>query len=459
MFILNKKVTLSSLTALKLACLVALTIPSSPFAPLPCRADDGMTDDTTALILKLANNPQLISEEYLNTLLGKPQSSSGQLGGGLSKYWYAPGTKGAKYELTSYQEGDGKATKSFVIFQPAKALSFDDIAETFGKEPLRRFDHEARPTATYSFSPNTSVIFTKPQNTFKVEKVSVNYSGPPLPPPSVFDVMSASDSRKQQILDMHDKGKHWESLPALVQHVKENPNDAEMHYHLARAYKQSCFLNQAVAEYSNALYLCTNNPGSSSHEHLAKQCMEGLAELKVHPMSPDQLNQYHNFSLFQNEQRLKQGRDVSKTMLNAKQSTDPYGYVEEVDPPVTHFTPGTLNPLVSSQAPQALQTSQFAPFSASSPFSPSTALSQSAGLGSNSSSFSQSAFQPAPAPSFTRANTNIVPLKATQGVLNPLPSLQSFHGTAPSSPSALDTLSAPQNDSAGITKLPNGEPF
>lgn len=445
-----KSLSLRSLNVVRVACLVGLALsPALLCQSVWAGSNDGLSDETSALILKLANNPQLISEEYLNTLFGKPQTSSGQLGGGISKHWYVPGTKGAKYELTSYQEGDGKATNTFVIYQPAKALSFDDIAETFGKEPLRRFDYEARPTATYSFSPNTSVVFTKPQNTFRIEKVSVNHSGPPLPPPSVFDVMSASDSRKQQILDMHDKGKHWESLPSLVQHVKENPNDAEMHYHLARAYKQSCFINQAVAEYSNALYLCTANPNSSSHEHLAKQCMAGLAELKVHPLTPDQLKQYHNFALFQNEQRLKQGRDITKTMAGAKQPSEPYGFVEEVDPPVTHFNPGTLNPLTASQMLQSVQSRSF---------TPSSSFNQPTGFGANPP-FSQSSTTPAPAPSFSRSNQNLVPLKATQGVLNPLPSAQSFHGMPPSSSSALNSISEPQNDTAGITKLPNGEPF
>lgn len=319
-------------------------------------AEDALDEQTLALLTKLSLNPQLINEAYLSTILGKPSTTLGQPGSPATRYWYKQGTKGPKYELSSFNESDGKATTSFVINDPSKQLDFEDVEKQFGNNPLHRFDQQARPTAIYSFSPNTSLIFTKPQNTFRIEKISVNYAGPPLPPPSVFDVQAASDVRKQQILDMHEKGQHWESLPSLVEHVKENPGDAEMHFHLARAYKQSCFVNQAVAEYSNALYLC--QPLTKENEDLAKRCMDGLAELKVQPIPPEQLQQYHNYALFQNEQRLKQGAAIAQKMPGVKHAKPgPYDYVEEVDPPASHFVPGTLVPKASlpgaGQVPQA----------------------------------------------------------------------------------------------------------
>ncbi len=375
-------------------------------------ADSGLDDETLALITKLSTNPQLINETYLSTVLGNPTTAVGQPGSPANRYWYQQGTKGPKYELSSFDESDGKATTSFVVNDPSRQLDFEDVEKLFGKDPLHRFDQQARPTAIYSFSPNTSVIFTKPQNTFRIEKISVNYAGPPLPPPSVFDVQAASDVRKQQILGMHEKGLHRESLPALTQHVKENPGDAEMHYHLARAYKESCCINPAVAEYSNALYLC--QPLTKENEELSKKCMEGLAELKMHPLSPEQLQQYHNYALFQNEQRLKQGRAIAQKLPGVKHAKPgQYDYIEEVDPPASHFVPGTLVP---------------------------------------KSSLPQTGSMPQAAPSF-----NLVPLKATQGVLK----LDDFKpaplGKTVSSLPARSSAGA--SGSAGVTLLPNGEPF
>jgi hypothetical protein len=380
-------------------------------------ADNELDEQTLALITKLSTNPQLINETYLSTVLGNPTTSAGQPGAPSNKYWYKQGTKGPKYELTSYDEPDGKHTTTFVINDPSRELDFEDVEKLFGNNPLRRFDQQARPMSIYSFNPNTSLIFTKPQNTFRVEKISVNYAGPPLPPPSVFDVQAASDVRKQQILDMHAKGLHWESLPTLWQHVKENPGDAEMHYHLARAYKQSCFINQAVAEYSNALYLCV--PGTKENEDLAKKCMDGLAELKMHPLTPEQLKEYHNYALFQNEQRLKQGANIANRLPGVKHpKLGPYDAIEELDPPAHHFLPGTLIPR---------------------------------------SSVAETAGMPQTAPSF-----NLVPLKATQGVLKlddlKGPNLGALSASVPAA--AVTSLTTGKAaGAAGVTLMPNGEPF
>lgn len=335
--------------------------------------------------------------------------AAGQPGSPTNRYWYKQGTKGPKYELSSFDEPDGKATTTFVINDPSRELDFEDVEQVFGNNPLRRFDQQARPTSIYSFSPNTSLIFTKPQNTFRIEKISVNYSGPPLPPPSVFDVQAASDIRKQQILDMHKNGLHRESLPALVQHVKENPGDAEMHYVLARAYKESCLINPAVAEYSNALYLC--QPLTQENQDLANRCMDGLTELKMQPIPPEQLQQYHNYALFQNEQRLKQGRAIAQKLPGVKYpKPGPFDGIEEVDPPASHFVPGTLVP---------------------------------------KSSLAQGQSMPQAAPSF-----NLVPLRATQGVLKleDLKPTMERHTTSSFPPKA--SLGA-----SGVTLMPNGEPF
>jgi len=383
-------------------------------------ADNELDEQTLGLITKLSTNPQLINETYLSTVLGKPTTGVGQPGSPSTRYWYKQGTKGPKYELSSFDEADGKATTSFVINDPSRELDFEDVEKLFGKNPLHRFDQQAHPMAIYFFNQNTSFLFTKPQNTFKVEKISVNYAGPPLAPPSVFDVQAASDVRKQQILDMHSKGQHWESLPTLAQHVKENPGDAEMHYHLARAYKQSCFINQAVAEYSNALYLCV--PGTKENDELAKKCMDGLAELKMHPLTPEQLQEYHNFALHQNEQRLKQGATIANKLPGVKHpKVGPYDAIEEIDPPAHHFLPGTLIPRSSVPA--------------------------GAGM-------------PETAPGF-----KLVPLKATQGVLK-LDDLKPAAGTVSSttavSSAALShpvEVSSKTAGAAGVTLMPNGEPF
>lgn len=399
--ILNRK------TVMKAAAIMAISL----LAPAAL-ADDGLDDDTLALITKLSANPQLINESYLSTVLGSPTTAAGQPGSPANRYWYKQGTKGPKYELSSYDEPDGKATTSFVINDPSRQLDFEDVEKQFGKNPLHRFDQEARPTAIYSFSPNTSLIFTKPQNTFRIEKISVNYSGPPLPPPSVFDVQAASDVRKQQILDMHSKGLHRESLPALVEHVKANPGDAEMHFVLARAYKESCLINPAVAEYSNALYLC--QPLTKENEDLAKRCMNGLAELKMQPIPSEQLQQYHNYALFQSEQRLKQGAAIAQKLPGVKHAKPgPYDCIEEVDPPASHFMPGTLLPKSSLPEGQAM---------------------------------------PQTAPSF-----NLVPLRATQGVLKLDDLKPSMAGhTASSLPSRSATGAS---GSSAVTLMPNGEPF
>lgn len=383
---------------------------------LPAFADNGLDEETLALIGKLSTTPQLINESYLTTVLGNPTTSAGQPGSPATKYWYRQGTKGPKYELTSFTEQSGNTGTTFIINHPSKTLDFEDVEKIYGKNPLRRFDQYARPTETYSFCPNTSLIFTKPQNTFRIEKVSINYSGPQLPPPSVFDIQAASDGRKQQILGMHEKGQHWQSIPQLVQHVKDNPGDAEMHYHLARAYKQSCLINQAVAEYSNALYLCT--PGTQDNQDLSKLCMEGLAELKMHPLTPDQLKEYHNYSLFQNEQRLKEGRMIAKNMPGVKHAKPgPYDYIEEIDPPASHFVPGTLVPK------------------------------SSVATGDGNYGMPQSA----PA---------LVPLRPSQGMLKledlkPAPVSLTPSSHASTAQVSTNTFSK----SAGVTLMPNGEPF
>lgn len=394
-------------TVMKGAAVMALCL-LSPAA----LADDGLDDETLALITKLSTNPQLINESYLSTVLGYPTTAAGQPGSPANRYWYVQGTKGPKYELSSYDEPDGKATTTFVINDPSRQLDFEDVEKQFGKNPLHRFDQQARPTAIYSFSPNTSLIFTKPQNTFRIEKISVNYAGPPLPPPSVFDVQAASDTRKQQILDMHAKGLYRESLPALVQHVKENPGDAEMHYVLARAYKESCLINPAVAEYSNALYLC--QPLTKENEDLARRCLDGLAVLKMQPIPPEQLQQYHNYALFQSEQRLKQGAAIAQKLPGVRYARPGlYDYVEEVDPPASHFMPGTLLPKSSLPHGQAM---------------------------------------PQAAPSF-----NLVPLRATQGVLKLDGLSTSMSGHTPSG--LPPRSSAGASGSSAVTLMPNGEPF
>jgi len=395
-------------SALKAAVLLAFSL-LMPAA----YADHGLDDDTLALITKLSTNPQLLDETYLSTVLGKPSTTAGQPGAPSNKYWYKQGCKGPKYELTSYDESDGKHTTSFVINDASREMDFGDVEELFGKNPLRRFDQQARPTSIYSFSPNTSLIFTKPQNTFRVEKISINYAGPPLPPPSVFDVQTASDMRKQQIMDMHQKGLHWESLPSLVQHVKENPGDAEMHYHLARAYKQSCFINQAVAEYSNALYLC--QPGTQENQDLAQKCMDGLAELKMHPLTPDQLQQYHNYAMFQNEQRMKEGREIASRLPGVKHpKTGPYDAIEQLDPPASHFVPGTLIP---------------------------------------KSSLPDGGLMPQTAPAFKQ-----VELRPNTGMLKLEDVVSPGKGSSPIT-AKTSTTYANGPSSAGVTLLPNGEPF
>ncbi len=391
-------------TALKATVVLAFSLSvSAAFAA------NGLDDDTQALIGKLSTTPQLINETYLSTVLGNPTTSAGQPGSPAIRYWYKPGTKGPKYELSSVSGADGKYNTSFIINDASRELDFEDVESIYGKNPLRRFDQQARPTAIYSFAPNTSLIFTKPQNTFRIENISVNYSGPPLPPPSVFDVQAASDARRQQILDMHSKGQHWESLPVLIQHVKENPGDAEMHYCLARAYKQSCFINQAVAEYSNALYLC--QPGSQENQDLVKRCMDGLTELKMQPLTPEQLEQYHNFALVQNEQRLKQGQAIAQNMPGVKhQKLGPYGGIEEIDPPFNQFLPGTLIPRSS---------------------------------------------QPNVGQSQTTPAVNLIPLRATQGRLEDV-----LAGAAKGPTSVQANFSgASPSASPGVTLMPNGEPF
>lgn len=300
----------------------------------------GFDDESVAFINKLALNPALINVEYLSVLFGNPTQAKSQPGSPIHHYWQVPGFKGPKYELVSHQSYPGDVSHArFIVHQPAKRASFKDVEAAFGEMPVRRFDQQSRPIEIFSLRPDTSITFTKPQNTFQISQVSIEYNGPPLPPPSVFDVMAARDLRYQKIVNLHENKQWGPSIENLRAHLKENPSDGQSHLMLARAYKETFAIPQAVMHYSMALSL------SGGNQELYDQAMAGLSELRVMPLTQAEIDQLHELKLVQNEQRLRQGRLAAKD--NAQKGKQPswLSGVPQLDPPAHMFAPGSVRPL------------------------------------------------------------------------------------------------------------------
>lgn len=315
------------------------------FCPPAALAENQSFDPhLVALINKLAASPELMNEDYLRVLLGPPTRRQGQPGSPSHLYWHVPGFNGPKYELEKFEPAPGQVTRAaFIINEPAPRVSFKEVEGTFGATPTRRFNYLSQPIEIFSLRPDTQMIFTKPQNTFRVTRAAVTYAGAPLPPPSVFDMMSVTELRKQKIAALHEKKHFAHSLPLLQAHVKEEPFDGEGHYFLAKAYKQTCNLSDAASEYCQALTL------SNGNQDLAQRCLDGLRELRLVPPSSAATDHLHDMKLVQNEQRLRQGGKLAYSqtangLKRSKSKTSAFDYIEEHSPPADHFYPGTLTP-------------------------------------------------------------------------------------------------------------------
>lgn len=311
----------------------------------------GFDDETIAFFNKMALNPSLLNEEYLKIMLGAPTYRQHQPGSPSHVYWHVPGFKGPKYELVTFGQAPGQVTSaSFIVHKPAVDASFKDVESVFGQYPLRRFDQQSRPVEIFSFRPDTQLSFVKPQNTFQISHASIDYEGPPLPPPSVFDVMEARERRKQKVVDLHDQKQYTHSIEHLKAHLRDHPYDAESHYLMGNALRQTCALNPAVKEYCTALSLAGGNA------ELAENCLKALNELKVMPLSAEEMDRLHQLKLVQNEQRLRQGRLAYSSRNDASAAAAqslPENWlqnVKEIDPPHHMFYPGTVTPIQSPAA-------------------------------------------------------------------------------------------------------------
>ncbi|HEY9777404.1 MAG TPA: tetratricopeptide repeat protein [Planktothrix sp.] len=272
-------------------------------------------EPTLELVEQIAHQPELMNFRYLQYVIGPPSNEGNQIGAIKHYYWDDPNQQGlVKYELEQRESSPGQIFDSkFKALMPnLDKVDLPSLETKYGIGGSKKyFDQQANPNLQYSFAPDTKVTFKQPQDLFHVSEATVAYSGDSLPPLSAVSLSQAQQIRRTKALDSH-KNEEWKkAIPALRNHVLENPDDAEARIALAEAYKNNSQLNEAIDQYRAAL-AHTQDP------QVAQQCIQGLQGLHVLPQSGETFQQ-HDMEFTHKGQRLRINSENSSSPQDASQ--------------------------------------------------------------------------------------------------------------------------------------------
>ena len=209
-------------------------------------------EPTLQLVEQIAHQPELMNLRYLQYVIGPPSNAASQFGYIKRYYWDDPSQQGlVKYELMQRESSPGQISESTLLVRMPNLDKVDlpSLESKYGIQGKKYFDQKASPNLQYSFAPDTKVSFKQPQDTFHVTEATVSYSGVGLPPLSAMSLSQAQQLHRTAALAQHKDGNWHQAIPALRDHVAENPDDAEARLALAEAYKGNCNLNEAIDQY------------------------------------------------------------------------------------------------------------------------------------------------------------------------------------------------------------------
>ncbi len=256
-------------------------IPLAPLALSKKPQPPAMPSNTEGLLRQLANQPWLMTPDYLSMQFGHPENT----GGGFDRtyYWYNQHHKPVCELHQNMEPGNQILDNTFIMHLEDSGLAADDIEKTFGQPAKHFYDFQSNPTQQYSFAPNTVLLFTSPRNSFQVSEARIIYKGPPPAPENQPAVHGQEDGRMIQA-QAAISAKNWEgAVPVLQSVLKEHPDNARAHCLLGKCYRQQGSLNDAIIQYKAALAL------SGEDQQTRSQCVAGLEELRVIP-HPEQTN-------------------------------------------------------------------------------------------------------------------------------------------------------------------------
>ena len=343
-----------------------------PWGSCPKPKKEVFDDQTQMMIWELSHRPELMNLAYLQYFIGHPENEGVTRGSDRHYYWYKGPDRQLVYELIQVEDGPGRIVDSrMIVHLKGMGLTFDKIEKIFaaanatanangsagangsiggtnntGSNPAptiaskRFFDYYGHPNEVFVFVPNTSVAFSCPSNTYRLDQAKIVYRGAPLPEPSVDELAMAESTmiaraRSAHLTNMakdraNGKGKRKnrnsdvpsvaETAPMLMTRLQAQPFNAEAHLHLAQAYQKECRINEAIGEYKLALAL------SGDNEDVRNQSLQALRGMNLLP--PQVPQPRRNLEIVDHGQRLKvvgNERDPSLDPGQDANSNDPTG--------------------------------------------------------------------------------------------------------------------------------------
>jgi hypothetical protein len=351
---------------------------------------------TLDLIEKLGHQPELITPEYLQYVLGRPAKRNVADGSNTTYHWVtnAGGIGTEDCELTQTLDPNKRIIKSFFkINIPRSTVTLVDIEKKINDDRANNangsaglgtgtgvgtglaatapgqtsssmppsatattgpsgqsyipngpssaippelgrklYDQQCRPSLQYKFVPYTTVLYTQSQNTFHVHLAQITYVGPPLPPPSQQDIAAVATDMRNRALAQNAADKHHLAVPMLNDHLVGNPSDAEAHYALGVSYQKASQLNDAIAEYQLALRY------SNGDSVVANNAIQSLQNLHV-LQSPNDRIDFHTLKFKQDGQGLTEG-DVIATQDRQSLIANQAPYPTNTPPINSVYNPG-----------------------------------------------------------------------------------------------------------------------
>ena len=242
------------------------------------------TQNDLQLIKYLTKNPQLLDTNYLSCYLGKkfssmkaPASISLRTQSPIIRtYWFDTNNQYVRYVLEQGRPNPNKSLADFsiILTRPENVLS-KELDKIFDRLPHKAIDEHGKSVLAYFVSRNIKVFAHQHSHLVNLTKISLQYSGPSLPPPTTSEMEEAFQHRYKTALENAQVGQYNQAIPLLQTHLKSYPNDAQAHLELANTYKASSCLNKAISEYKLGLLT------SGDNKEISDKCIKGLQTLKI----------------------------------------------------------------------------------------------------------------------------------------------------------------------------------
>jgi len=239
-------------------------------------------DSSFEIAKTVANDPHLLSFQYLSSVLGPPNRVVNLRSGTTRQaLWHEYQNNTQLYEFQ--QEVGPMVTRGHVEYKltvhlpPASRVDMSALEKAFGKTHHFHYDNKSNPNLDFAISPSTTVTAIRPGNWPLTKTIIVSYDGPQLSGPTQTEMEEIAQNKRTAAFEHNSKGRHAQAVTTLSSYLKDKPSDAEAHLRLAESLKANCRINEAISEYSQAYRL------SSNDYRLQNQCLDGLRALKVLP--------------------------------------------------------------------------------------------------------------------------------------------------------------------------------